>query len=144
MASLLRQFPPKRLAERVFYTVTCLRRLLVRYRELHAHAHGTGDSTVDRAVYLSDLNTQLHHDVQFLNDHCEKEVDAVGLAAAKERDVLEASFRRLKADHLEEVHALHRHVDGLIVELAEARSKSRSWKLKPRRARSKPTSSWRS
>jgi hypothetical protein len=77
---------------------------------------------VDRAVYLSDLNTQLRHDVQFLNDHCEKEIDAVGLAAAKERDVQEASFRRLTADHLEEVQALHRHVDGLIVELAEAGS----------------------
>jgi hypothetical protein len=74
-------------------------------------------------VYLSDLNTQLQHDVQFLNDHCEKEVDAVGLAAAKERDVLEASFRRLTADHLKAVQALHRHVDGLIVELAETRSK---------------------
>jgi hypothetical protein len=123
VAPLQRQFPPKRLAERVFYTVVCLRRLLVRYQEVHALVRGTGDSAVDRAVHLSDLNTQLQHDVQFLNDHCEKEVNAVGFAAAKERDVLKASFRRLTADHLEEVQPLHKHIEGLVVELAEARGK---------------------
>jgi hypothetical protein len=105
LVSLLRQFPLKRLAERVFYTVVYLRRVLARYHEMNAHARGIGDSAVDRAVYLSDLNTQLQHDVQFLDEHCEKQVNTVGLAAAKNRYVLEASFRRLMAYHLEEVQA---------------------------------------
>ncbi|GMF15708.1 unnamed protein product [Phytophthora fragariaefolia] len=99
MALLLRQFPPKRLAERL------------------------GDDAVNRTLQLLDTITQLRHDVQFLNDCGEQEAARVEREAARERATLEGNFRRHAKDQLGEIQAPNQRAVDLEAELNQARRK---------------------
>ncbi|GMF48907.1 unnamed protein product [Phytophthora fragariaefolia] len=121
MTLLLRQFPPKRLAERIFYTVACLRRLLIRYQEMNAQVQQLGDDAVNRTLLLLDANTQLRHDAPCLNDFGEQEAARVEREAAPERATLEEDIRLLTDDHLKETQALIQRAVDLEAERNQAR-----------------------
>ncbi|GMF48344.1 unnamed protein product [Phytophthora fragariaefolia] len=104
----------------LFFVRRNLRRLLVRYLEMNAQVQQLGDDAVNRNLQLLDANTQLHNDVQFLNDIGEQEAARVEREAARERATLEEDFRRLADDHLEETQDLNPRAVGLEAELNQA------------------------
>ncbi|KAG2504209.1 hypothetical protein BBO99_00009538 [Phytophthora kernoviae] len=74
IASLITEYEPGRLAQRVFGTVTALRRVLIKYREMENQVRKLGKTSISDALKAQSENRNLRRQHKFLGDYWAREV----------------------------------------------------------------------
>ncbi|KAE9021086.1 hypothetical protein PR002_g12349 [Phytophthora rubi] len=132
-ASLIMHFSPLELAQRVYYTVSLLHRVLVRDRQRHRIIQDMdANSVARRFLCLQGEHDRLKQDFVFLYEYLQQdlqqEVQSVQNEAASTRCLLEADFARLARENLEETAALRQRVGDLESQLRYAQTQVASLK----------------
>ncbi|KAE8984547.1 hypothetical protein PF011_g20739 [Phytophthora fragariae] len=113
-ASLITHFSPLQLAQRTFYTVSLLHRVLVRDRQREHVVQGMDeDSVARRLLRLQGEYDRLKEDFVFLYGYHQQETQFIRDEASHARGVLEADFARLARENLEETAVLRQRNDDL-------------------------------
>ncbi|KAE8985170.1 hypothetical protein PR001_g22969 [Phytophthora rubi] len=95
-ASLITHISPLELAQRVFYTVSLLHRVLVRDRQRHRSIQNMDENSIARRLLcLQGEHDRLKQDFVFLYEYHQQEVQSVQNEAGSTRCLLETDFARL-------------------------------------------------
>ncbi|KAE8992800.1 hypothetical protein PR002_g20425 [Phytophthora rubi] len=122
-ASLVTHFSPFQLAQRTFYTVSLLHRVLTRDRQREHILQGMDENSVTRRLLrLQSEHDRLKEDFVFLYGYHEQETQSIRDEASHTQGLLEADFARLARENLEETAALRQRNDDLESQLRYAQS----------------------
>ncbi|KAE9335758.1 hypothetical protein PR003_g12851 [Phytophthora rubi] len=128
-ASLIMHFSPLELAQRVFYTVSLLHRVLVRDRQRHRIIQDMDvNSVARRRLCLQGEHGRLKQYFVFLYEYHQQEVQSVQNEAASTLCLLETDFVRLARENLEETAALRQRVGDLESQLRYSQTQIASLK----------------
>ncbi|KAE8890336.1 hypothetical protein PF003_g25795 [Phytophthora fragariae] len=106
-ASLITHFSPLQLAQRTFYTVSLLHRVLVHDRQREHIVQGMDENSVARRLLrLQGEYDRLKEDFVFLYGYYQQETQSIRDEASHARGLLEADFARLARENLEETAVL--------------------------------------
>ncbi|KAE9316776.1 hypothetical protein PR003_g18643 [Phytophthora rubi] len=135
-ASLIMHFSPLELAQRVFYTVSLLHRVLVRDRQRHRIIQDMdANSIARRLLCLQGEHDRLKQDFVFQYEYHQQEVQSVQNEAASTRCLLETDFARLARENLEETAALRQRVGDLESQLRYSQTQVASLKRQVRESK---------
>ncbi|KAE8993655.1 hypothetical protein PR003_g18531 [Phytophthora rubi] len=122
-ASLVTHFSPYQLAQRTFYTVSLLHRVLARDRQREHVLQGMDENSIARRLLrLQGEHDRLKEDFVFLYGYHQQETQSIRDEASHAQGLLEADFARLARENLEETAALRQRNDDLESQLRYAQS----------------------
>ncbi|KAE8973385.1 hypothetical protein PR002_g26215 [Phytophthora rubi] len=122
-ASLVTHFSPFQLAQRTFYTVSLLHRVLARDRQREHVLQGMDENPLARRLLrLQGEHDRLKEDFVFLYGYHQQETQSIRDEASHAQGLLEADFARLARENLEETAALRQRNDDLESQLRYAQS----------------------
>ncbi|KAE9295182.1 hypothetical protein PF008_g24341 [Phytophthora fragariae] len=122
-ASLVTHFSPFQLAQRTFYTVSLLHRVLARHRQREHILQGMDENSIARRLLrLQGEHDRLKEDFVFLYGYHEQGTQSIRDEASHTRGLLEADFACLARENLEEAATLRQRNDDLESQLRYAQS----------------------
>ncbi|KAE9098796.1 hypothetical protein PF007_g16123 [Phytophthora fragariae] len=122
-ASLVTHFSPFQLAQRTFYTVSLLHRVLARDRQREHVLQGMDENSIARRLLrLQGEHDRLMEDFVFLYGYHQQETQSIRDEASHAQGLLEADFARLARENLEATAALRQRNDDLESQLRYAQS----------------------
>ncbi|KAE9004548.1 hypothetical protein PR003_g19912 [Phytophthora rubi] len=135
-ASLIMHVSPLELAQRVFYTVSLLHRVLVWDRQRQRIIQDMDvNSVARRLLCLQGEHDRLKKDFVFLYEYHQQEVQSVQSEAASTRCLLETDFARLARENLEETAALRQRVGDIESQLRYSQTQIASLKRQVRESK---------
>ncbi|RLN52741.1 hypothetical protein BBP00_00009532 [Phytophthora kernoviae] len=118
--SLLTEYEPGRLAQRVFGTVTVLRRVLIKYREMEDQVRKLGKTSISDALKAQSENRNLRRQHKFLGDYWAREVKRLLDEKYDSTQRFREDVRKIYHECAENKQALEEEVHDLNEKLKDA------------------------